>query len=169
MIILLKKWRRISYCVDDRHRVTLSYLDYSRLQPAELASANEKASMLKKKNETKSFFEDMEANIINKVRMSVYVSWSFINMANFTGLLGCHLASFYFEGQVLFLFLFVFTLWRILDSTSQFEVQSVCLPQSAYDAVRVWCTSSCNSIYVKAIRPILLFVWRNSNNRLSYL
>jgi hypothetical protein len=37
------------------------------LQPVELASANEKASMLKKKNETKRFFEDMEANIINKV------------------------------------------------------------------------------------------------------
>jgi hypothetical protein len=41
-----------------------------QLQPVELASANEKASMLKKKNETKRFFEDMEANIINKVCLS---------------------------------------------------------------------------------------------------
>lgn len=39
----------------------------NNLQPIELASPAERESILKKKYETKRFFEDMEANIINKV------------------------------------------------------------------------------------------------------
>jgi hypothetical protein len=68
------------------------------LQPVKLASANEKASMLKKKNEIKRFFEDMEANIINKVCLpaclSVCLSVKNVNGTYFSGFLWSNSVSY---------------------------------------------------------------------------
>ena len=67
IIILAHQWFHIEGLIFFISKFFISFSSLFCLQPFELASASERESILKKKHETKRFFEDMEANIINKV------------------------------------------------------------------------------------------------------